>query len=332
MQGRLEKDKKLENLIKYNLTWMPKFAEEWYLNLKASGHSEATCADYLRKAQAYLKTINRFFPNEIEASQITYESVVSYLISIQTTVTIDGRIKETSDSYKQTNWYCLNSFLGFLAQKKYIEKNYMIEIKKVSNHDEEKIRHKRIKLSIEDCKKIIQTLDEEVAQDITKSENKAVVLLFISTGMRKSALESINIEDIDFDNATLKVIDKRKEEHVYKLNQMCIDAINDWLKVRDYYSNSFGSDALFINKNGSRLSSTSIANYVYNITEKALGIRLSPHKLRAGFCSIMYEQTGDIEKVRRMVGHKQVSTTQRYIVTDNKEKEEAADIMESLLN
>ncbi|MEE3416989.1 MAG: site-specific integrase, partial [Prevotella sp.] len=58
---------------------------------------------------------------------------------------------------------------------------------------------------------------------------------------------------------------------------------------------------------------------------------LSPHKLRSGFCSIMYSKTHDIEFVRRAVGHSNVATTQRYIVTNKDEKKKSAEIMESIL-
>ena len=332
MKGRLEKDIQNENLIQYNLTWMPKFAEEWYLNLKAAGRSSQTCVEYLRKLHAYFNFIKPIFTYEVETTDLTYESVVKYFLSIQIKKDKKGNQVETTDSYKKAVWCCLNSFFSFMVKRGYLKHNVMEDIPNLPNHDEEKIKNKRVKLTADDYKKVLDQLDKEIKRDITKTENKAAIMLLMNTGMRRSALVCINVEDIDFENKKLKVIDKGNEEHVYSLNNTCIDAINDWMQVRTHFYLRGYSDALFLNRQGHRLSSSAVAKYVYNATEKALGMRLSPHKLRAGFCSIMYEQTGDIEKVRRMVGHKQVSTTQRYIVTDNKEKEEAADIMEILLN
>ena len=60
---------------------------------------------------------------------------------------------------------------------------------------------------------------------------------------------------------------------------------------------------------------------------KALGYHISPHKLRSGLASILYEEKHDIEFVRRVIGHSNVATTQRYIVTNNAEREETANIM-----
>lgn len=331
MQGRLEKDIKNENLIQYNLTWLPHFAEEWYLNLKATGHSSQTCVEYLRKLHAYFNSIKPIFTNEVEAADLTYESVIKYFLSIRIKKDKNGNQSETTDSYKKSVWCCLNSFFSFMVKRGYLTHNFMEDIPNLPNHDEEKIKNKRVRLTADDYKMILEQLDKDIKKDITKTENKAVILLLMNTGMRRNALANINVEDVDVINKKLRVIDKGNEEHLYSLNDMCLDALREWMRVRTHFYIRGYSDALFLNRQGQRLSSTSIANYVYDATEKALGMRLSPHKLRAGFCSIMYEQTGDIEKVRRMVGHKQVSTTQRYIVTDNSEKEEAASIMESLL-
>ena len=66
-------------------------------------------------------------------------------------------------------------------------------------------------------------------------------------------------------------------------------------------------------------------------TKKALGKAMSPNKLRAGFCSILYDETHDIEFVRKVVGHAKIETTQRYIATKGSEKKNAAAIMDKLL-
>ena len=71
---------------------------------------------------------------------------------------------------------------------------------------------------------------------------------------------------------------------------------------------------------------------IIETTEIALGRRLSPHKLRAGLCSILYDETHDIEFVRRAIGHSNVATTSRYIHTNEDEKQKASNIMEKLLS
>ena len=100
---------------------------------------------------------------------------------------------------------------------------------------------------------------------------------------------------------------------------------------RKWFRNANETSALFISNVGNRISEAELERMIKDRSKKALGKSFSPHKLRAGFVTIMYEHTHDIEKVRRMVGHSNATTTQRYIVTENQEKEEAASIMENLL-
>ena len=79
------------------------------------------------------------------------------------------------------------------------------------------------------------------------------------------------------------------------------------------------------------MCANSVAAIVKKYTAVALEKGISPHKIRAGFCSILYEQTGDIEFVRDAVGHASVTTTQRYVVKDDTARLKAASIMNDLI-
>ena len=78
------------------------------------------------------------------------------------------------------------------------------------------------------------------------------------------------------------------------------------------------------------MSIESVKEVVERCTKNALGKKLSPHKLRAGFCSILYKETHDIEFVRRAVGHSDIKTTQRYISVDDTERRKASTIMNNI--
>ena len=158
----------------------------------------------------------------------------------------------------------------------------------------------------------------------------AIMVLFMTTGMRRAALSQIDIDDISEDNI-LRVIDKGNKIQEYYLSDNVITVIAQWMYAREQMKIKDKS-ALFISKNGTRMTGQAICDVVSKYCEDALGYKMSPHKLRSGFCSIMYKETGDIEKVRRMVGHANISTTQRYIVTDNKERIESSKIMDSKLH
>ena len=254
---------------------------------------------------------------------------------------VNGKIEitETSDSYKQCVWSCLNNFFGFLEDRNMIKRNYLrvANIKRPKNKDLQRINNERKLLTQEDFSNILEAVRNGAGsnkargyQEKFKNRDLSILLVFMTTGMRKTALEEINIDDIDIERHMISIIDKGHIVHEYYLNEMVCDALNNWLYDRSLIVDE-NEKALFISKEKRRMCGNSITKLVDKYAREGLGYHISPHKLRSGLVSIMYEQTGDAEFCRRMIGHKNISTTQRYIVTNNKEKEKASEIMNNLL-
>lgn len=335
MQGRLENELKKEQAILTKLQTMPDYVSEWYYNLKASQRTATTLRDYVNKIHNFLFFINSNV-SEVKIKDINLSNVQRFFISIQTKE-VNGQTVYTSDSYQQTVWCCLNSFLEFLKETGRIDKNYIKMISKPKNKDLEKINEHRMLLTKSDFNKILQSVKYGAGsgkaksfQDRMKSRDMAIMLLFMTTGMRKTALSEINVEDVRFDVDVLYVTDKGDKHHTYVLSEKTLSALSDWMYDRQVWDNGT-SDALFITEKGERISPSAIYKLVDKYCSDALGYHVSPHKLRAGFCSILYGETGNAEFVRRAVGHSNISTTQRYIVTNNKEKEEASGLIDHIL-
>ena len=196
----------------------------------------------------------------------------------------------------------------------------------------ERINRDRILLTRDDFKKIINAVENGVGssgsrkyQRKYKNRDMSIMLLFMTTGMRKTALREINVEDIDFDNKKLRVIDKGHKIHEYSLADGLIKYLEDWIFERKLYLGVNKTDALFISRDMKRISGQSITELIDKYAYAALGYHISPHKLRSGLASILYNEKHDLEYVRRVIGHSKIDTTKRYVVTDNKEREEAAD-------
>lgn len=327
MNGRLENEIKIHLRTEEKLKVMPEFVHSWYSNLKASRKTAATCYDYVSKIQKFLKYINEDVAS-ICLEDITEEAVTNYFTSIQTKETNSG-VVFTSDSYQCTVWSCLDNFLEYLADHGKIEINYMKYISKPKNRDIDRINENRSLLTTEDFKSILDCVEKE-SNPIKRNRNMAILMLFMSTGMRKTALASIVIDDIDLKNNKLTIIDKGTKRHVYNLNNQTVNAINNWMKLRYRYQKD-DDPHLFLSTHGNAMGERTVADVVEKYTKAALGKPLSPHKLRAGYCSILYEKTHDAEFVRRAVGHSNVATTQRYIVTKGNERKKAAEIMASII-
>lgn len=319
MNGRLENELKTNTKIEKILEGQPKYLHEWKDSLLASRKTSATIQDYLFKIKKYLQAVDY---------DINQGSTVRYFISIQTK-NKKGNVVKTSDSYQQTIWCCLNNFFSFMVSMGYLNKNYMEMIEKPKNHDLDRINENRILLTKKDFTNIINAINKKAGDSYLRDRDLAIMSLFMTTGMRKSALVDINIEDVDFDDKELVVIDKGNKRHKYALSDSVLEILNNWMGRRDEID--LDTPALFISSRKQRLSADSVDHIVDKYAREALGKHISPHKLRAGVCSIVYDETKDIEFTRRVIGHSNVATTQRYIVTNNDEREKASDFLSSVL-
>lgn len=325
MNGRILNEIKINEATVRILEDLPEYVKEWYVNLKASGLTAATIREYIRKVRFFLSTIDTD-TKHVNVNQITEYNVSEFFASLAVK---DGS-QMTSDSYRASTWACLNNFLGYLHRKRLIDENYMQLIKKPCVKDLDRINESRVRLTGNDFKKLLDKVREN-DNEVFQIRDEAILKLFMYTGMRKSALINIMMDDVDMNASTLVVIDKGKKRHQYVLNNDLKNTLSDWISVRSDFANKRGDKHFFLSDRGIRMSETAVYTVVTKYTQAALGKALSPHKLRAGFCSILYEQTGDIEFVRRAVGHSSASTTQRYIVTKGDERRRASEIINNLI-
>lgn len=337
MNGRVENDLKIYNSIEVMLCEFPKYVKSWYFYLKANGKTATSCRDYIRKIRKFLEYINDDI-KDIKVSDFNEDIITGYLISIRNKSDTGA---ETSISYKQCVWSCLKNFFDFLYKRRLIKNNYfeLSGISRPKGNDLKEINSKRILLTEEDFKHILHCVDSGAGTNKAKgyqkkyrNRDKAIFMLFMTTGMRKTALQEINVNDIDLENHKLYIIDKGHKSFTYYLNDSVVDILNEWINDRYYILGRKDSGALFISKEKSRMSGNAIADLIDKYSFEALGYHISPHKLRSGFASILYNKKHDLEYVRRAIGHSNITTTQRYVVTDNTEREEAANIISGLFS
>ena len=321
--GRQLNENRIDQQIEKMLLNLPDYVAQWHLNLKASRKTAATRKEYVGKIKLFLSFINTNTA-DVSPSDINERIVTEYFLSTQTR---NGM--PTSDSYQGTVWSCLNSFLGYLVKHNMIKENYMQYIDRPANRDLDRINEKRVLLTKRDFTKILRAVGTE-KNHVKRARDMAIIKLFMNTGMRETALSNIMMDDVNLTERTVVVIDKGNKRHTYELNENMCNTLNDWIEVRGRYNKSNNDNHLFLSDHGKGIGGRTIIDLVEQPTYKALGKKLSPHKLRSGFCSILYKETGDIEFVRRAVGHSNVATTQRYIVTNGSERKRAAEIMSAI--
>lgn len=327
MQGRIENDLKREAKIQQMLAELPEYVSEWDTSLHASHKTTTTRNSYIMCVRSFLEFVDKDV-SKVTIDDLTRVIVQKYFISKETK-NVNGQIMETSDSQRCLIWFALNSLFSYLKMVNKIEENPIDIVDRPKNHDLDRIKHERKLLTEEDFHKILKAVDYSSCHVYRRWRNKLILLLFMTTGMRRTALTEINIEDIDYNTNTLVIEDKRRKIHTYPLSNLVMKYLDKWLIDRKKFLHKLGreSNALFVNSDGERISGYGIDFIVRKYSKIALGYEISPHKLRAGYTSILYNKTHDIEFVRRAVGHENASTTQRYVVTDNTEREKASEMI-----
>ena len=108
MNGRVENDMKIFNSIETQLIEYPKFVVSWYYYLKANGKSAMSCNEYVHKIRRFLEYVDNDI-SIIEPKDFNEDIITQYFLKIK--FKEDGT--ETSLSYRQGEWSCLNNFFGF---------------------------------------------------------------------------------------------------------------------------------------------------------------------------------------------------------------------------
>lgn len=151
-----------------------------------------------------------------------------------------------------------------------------------------------------------------------------IITLFLNCGMRLAELVGINITDIRGDMLT--VVGKGNKERTIYLNQACISAINDYLKIRQTMTaTASDKNALFLSSRNQRISRRTVQHLV-EMNVKKLGLdprKYTTHKLRHTAATLMYQAGVDIRALQEILGHEQLSTTEIYTHVSNEQLKNA---------
>jgi len=203
----------------------------------------------------------------------------------------------------------LRSFFKFLYSKvKLIDENPAIDLESPKSGSRQPVH-----LSLSEADELLDCIDGPF-----KERDYAIITLFLNCGLRLSELVSIDINKIKDD--TLTVVGKGDKERTIYLNEACIAALNDYLKIRSTISDVKDPNALFISKRKNRISKKTV-QYLVKKYIKNSGLdssKYSTHKLRHTAATLMYKYGNvDIRALQQILGHENVSTTQIYTHIDD---------------
>lgn len=166
------------------------------------------------------------------------------------------------------------------------------------------------------------TLDEVgdlltyVANASTPAElrDRAVVELLYAGGLRISELTGLDVNNISFDNSTIRVYGKGSKERIVPIYDPAMDAIADYMIIgRPNLGKYQDENALILNARGSRITRQGLWLQLKKIAVGA-GItrHITPHMLRHSFASHLLNGGASLRHVQELLGHENIATTQIY--------------------
>jgi phage integrase family site-specific recombinase len=153
----------------------------------------------------------------------------------------------------------------------------------------------------------------------TKKRDKAILLLFLTYGLRISELQQLNVDSFNFDRQEFKIYRKRGKESIMPMNISCDIAIHEYLDMERKNDDELldeHKNALLLSLQGKRMTERQIRELVKKYTAIALKTTqkngYSPHKLRATAATSLIGRGEDIFDVQLLLDHENVTTTQLY--------------------
>ena len=171
-------------------------------------------------------------------------------------------------------------------------------------------------LEIADAKVAMDSLATRAVEEETpvSLRDVAMVEMLYASGARVAELCGLDLNDIDYDRQTIRVLGKGNKERTIPLGNPAMRALSVYLRdARDTLKNAQSANAVFLGVRGKRIDQRTVRTVVYNALQAIEGIeRLGPHALRHSAATHLLEGGADLRTVQEILGHASLATTQIY--------------------
>jgi len=271
---------------------------------------------------AYLRHERNASPHTISSYGIDLGQLAAYL-------------EERKLKFSQVDNVVLRGFLVDLYQKKLTKTSAARKLAAVRSFFEFCVRQKWIG---DNPAKVVATprLDRHVPAFLSEEEmtrllevppsddplglrDRAILELFYATGVRVSELVGADLEDLSLEEKLIRVRGKGKKERLVPFGRKAAASLEEYLRIRHTFPLVLGEQAVFLNYQGTRLSSRSVQRLVTKYFKlAALRIKISPHALRHSFATHLLGRGADLRVIQELLGHESLATTQKYTHMDVK--------------
>jgi len=252
---------------------------------------------------AYEKDIEQFFSflsnayQLDDAGKINYLQIRSWIVSL-----MEQQITPRSINRKIST---LKSYYKFLLRENVVTENPMLKV--LSPKQSKKLP------AFIGIDKMNTMLDStEFGDNFEGKRNKLILELFYQTGIRRAELVNLKQTDVDIYNLTIKVLGKRNKERIIPITLGMKNLITEYLEVLKTLTNPT-SEYLFVTEKGEQIYPKLVHRIVVsNLSKVTTADKKSPHILRHSFATNMLNNGADLNAIKELLGHANLSATQVY--------------------
>ena len=277
----------------------------------------------IKRYESYLSEKKNFSDNTINAYIKDIYGLLQYI-----------KKDKESGNFALVDYRLLRKYVVYLKQKKYAERTiarkissfriffkYLIQQGVFDINPAEYVQIPKIKKKLPDFlffEEVIKLINSSNIDKPVRIRDRAIIELLYGTGMRVTELSNLDINDVNLEDDTIKVLGKGSKERILPLSKPVKSALGNYLKCRERVPRVncrqlVSYKILFINCFGKRLSSRSIRRMINKYMHLAcLNKKISPHVFRHTFATHLLNGGADLRSVQELLGHESLSTTQIY--------------------
>ncbi|MBI9112961.1 tyrosine recombinase XerC [Maridesulfovibrio ferrireducens] len=261
------------------------------------GSSKATLCSYekdLIQFEEFLSTRSHSLSNLVE---ISVDHVRGFLAKLH-----GRKLAKSTLSRKLST---LRSFFKYMTRHRFITNDPMAGIR----NPKQEIRQPR-SLNVDQA---VSLLDSKCGVEPEDKRDQAIAELLYGSGLRVSEAIFLGIYDVDTSSGLVRVTGKGNKERLSPLSDTAREAIDSYLAVREELGPALEETALFVGNRGGRINRRQVNRILARMAEEA-GLQggVHPHMLRHSFASHMLQSGADMRSVQELLGHENLTTTQRY--------------------
>ncbi|PRX34847.1 integrase/recombinase XerC [Orenia metallireducens] len=289
------------------------------------GYSKLTIKEY----KSDLNLFARYLEDEFDCNvdRLTIDEINQFQLAEFLSDII--LINDNSAATRNRKLYSLRSFFNFLVKRNLLPHNPTLAIDATKvNLKSEPVYLKGT--DINDYLKAIENYNSKA-----RSRDLAINKMFLYCGLRISELVNLDLDDINYEDNSIKFYGKGNKERYVPLHEEVILAVKNYLPDRAQIeaNNDDATQALFLSNRGNRINIRTVQMMVKKYAKLA-GVKnandVTPHKLRHTFASMLYKETKDLRVLQELLGHSNISTTQIYTHTDKEERKRAVEQLPKL--